>query len=61
MFAHEPHVPERLIRDDVTLLPHVGSGTHETRRDMRDLTLANLRAYLAGEPLPTPVPEMSGV
>ncbi|MEV7799386.1 2-hydroxyacid dehydrogenase [Microbacterium foliorum] len=61
VFAHEPHVPERLIRDDVTLLPHVGSGTHETRRDMRDLTLANLRAYLAGRPLPTPVPEMSGL
>lgn len=60
VFAHEPHVPERLIRDDVTLLPHVGSGTHETRADMRDLTLANLRAYLAGEPLPTPVPEMAG-
>lgn len=59
VFAHEPHVPERLIRDDVTLLPHVGSGTHETRADMRDLTLANLRAHLAGEPLPTPVPEMS--
>lgn len=61
VFAQEPHVPERLIRDDVTLLPHVGSGTHETRRDMRDLTLANLRAYLAGEPLPTPVPEMSAL
>lgn len=57
VFAHEPHVPERLIRDDVTLLPHVGSGTHETRADMRDLTLANLRAHLAGAPLPTPVPE----
>ncbi|KJQ54361.1 2-hydroxyacid dehydrogenase [Microbacterium sp. SA39] len=57
VFAHEPHVPERLIRDDVTLLPHVGSGTTETRQDMRDLTLANLRAHLAGEPLPTPVPE----
>jgi len=57
VFANEPHVPERLIRDDVTLLPHVGSGTNETRQDMRDLTLANLRAYLAGEPLLTPVPE----
>ncbi|MGV2985097.1 2-hydroxyacid dehydrogenase [Microbacterium sp. AGC85] len=59
VFANEPHVPEQLIRDDVTLLPHVGSGTHETRQDMRDLTLANLRAYLAGEPLLTPVPETS--
>jgi lactate dehydrogenase-like 2-hydroxyacid dehydrogenase len=54
-------VPERLIRDDVTLLPHVGSGTHETRQDMGELTLANLRAYLAGEPLPTPVPETSAL
>lgn len=61
VFAHEPHVPQRLIRDDVTLLPHVGSGTRETRLDMRDLTLANLRAHLAGEPLPTPVPEVVGV
>lgn len=61
VFAHEPHVPARLIRDDVTLLPHVGSGTHETRLDMRDLTLANLRAHLDGRPLPTPVPEMSAL
>lgn len=59
VFAHEPHVPDRLIRDDVTLLPHVGSGTAETREDMRDLTLANLRAHLAGEPLLTPIPELS--
>ncbi|MEJ1089723.1 2-hydroxyacid dehydrogenase [Microbacterium sp. Mu-80] len=61
VFAHEPHVPPRLIRDDVTLLPHVGSGTRETREDMRDLTLANLRAHLAGQPLPTPVPETAGL
>jgi lactate dehydrogenase-like 2-hydroxyacid dehydrogenase len=61
VFAHEPHVPARLIRDDVTLLPHVGSGTHETRLDMRDLTLANLQAHLDGRPLPTPVPEMSAL
>ncbi|MEV7632949.1 2-hydroxyacid dehydrogenase [Microbacterium sp. NPDC089318] len=59
VFANEPHVPERLVRDDVTLLPHVGSGTTETREDMRDLTLANLRAHLAGEPLPTPIPEIA--
>lgn len=57
VFAHEPHVPERLMRGDVTLLPHVGSGTVETREDMGALTLANLRAHLSGGPLPTPVPE----
>jgi len=57
VFAHEPNVPEGLVRDNVTLLPHVGSGTIETRNDMRDLVIANVRAHLAGDALPTPVPE----
>lgn len=59
VFAQEPVVPEALrALDNVVLLPHVGSGTEETRAAMRALTLANLDAWLAGEPLPTPVPEM---
>lgn len=61
VFTREPHVPARLIRDDVTLLPHVGSGTVQTREDMRDLTLENLRAHLAGAPLLTPVAETRAV
>jgi lactate dehydrogenase-like 2-hydroxyacid dehydrogenase len=27
-------------------LPHLGSGTHETRAAMAELTLANLRSYV---------------
>ena len=57
VFADEPNVPEELLgMDQVVLQPHVGSATHETRRAMGDLTLENLRAHFAGEPVPTPVP-----
>ena len=53
VFAAEPQVPEALLKlDNVVLLPHVGSGTHETRNAMGDLTVANLRAHFAGQPLP---------
>lgn len=59
VFADEPHVPEALrALDNVVLLPHVGSATEETRAAMRALTLDNLAAWLADEPLPTPIPEM---
>ena len=38
VFADEPHVPEALLgRDDVVVLPHVGSATEETRAAMADL------------------------
>ena len=56
VFAHEPHVPEGLLRlENAILLPHQGSATHEARRAMADLALANLAAFFAGEPLLTPV------
>ncbi|MBD1543136.1 2-hydroxyacid dehydrogenase [Arthrobacter sp. IA7] len=48
VFADEPKVPEDLLSlDNVVLLPHLGSGTHETRADMAVLTLANLRSYIS--------------
>ncbi|MGN7250969.1 2-hydroxyacid dehydrogenase [Arthrobacter sp. SAFR-014] len=47
VFVEEPKVPEDLLGlDNVVLLPHLGSGTHETRADMAELTLANLRSYV---------------
>ncbi|MNY08905.1 Glyoxylate/hydroxypyruvate reductase B [compost metagenome] len=56
VFEDEPRVPEALFAfDNVTLAPHVGSGTHQTRRAMADLVLANLDAHFAGKELPTPV------
>jgi lactate dehydrogenase-like 2-hydroxyacid dehydrogenase len=47
VFADEPKVPEDLLRlDNVVLLPHLGSGTNETRAAMAHLTLANLRQFV---------------
>jgi lactate dehydrogenase-like 2-hydroxyacid dehydrogenase len=47
VFADEPKVPEDLLSlDSVVLLPHLGSGTNETRAHMAELTLANLRSYV---------------
>ncbi|TJY69152.1 2-hydroxyacid dehydrogenase [Arthrobacter sp. CAU 1506] len=56
VFASEPHVPAELFGlENVVLLPHIGSGTHETRADMAALTLENLRSYLHQGSLVTPV------
>ncbi|MEV7649420.1 2-hydroxyacid dehydrogenase [Arthrobacter sp. NPDC089319] len=56
VFTSEPHVPAELMElENVVLLPHVGSGTHETRADMAALTLENLRSYLRDASLVTPV------
>ncbi|MGV0744240.1 2-hydroxyacid dehydrogenase [Mycolicibacterium sp. XJ870] len=57
VFADEPHVPEALLTmDNVVLLPHVASGTVETRAAMEALTLANLDKFLESGELVTPVP-----
>jgi lactate dehydrogenase-like 2-hydroxyacid dehydrogenase len=57
VFADEPNVPEVLwTMDNVVLLPHVASGTVETRAAMEDLTLRNLDEFLRTGRLVTPVP-----
>jgi len=57
VFADEPNVPEALwTMDNVVLLPHVASGTVETRAAMEDLTLRNLDEFLRTGRLVTPVP-----
>ncbi len=56
VFEREPHVPAALLSlPNVSLAPHVGSATHETRLAMGNLMLANLDAFFADGPLPTPV------
>jgi glyoxylate reductase len=53
----EPLPPDHPLyaRDDVLILPHVGSGTGETRTRMAMLAAENLIAFVDGKPLPTPV------
>ena len=41
-----------LTMDNVVVLPHIGSASLATRSKMADMAVANLRAGLAGEPLP---------
>jgi len=56
VFEEEPAVhPGLLERENVVLLPHIGSATEETRAAMAELAARNILAVLAGEEPPTPV------
>lgn len=56
VFEAEPQVPPELIAlPNVTLLPHIGSATLETRTAMGMLAAENLIAHFRGEPLPSRV------
>jgi lactate dehydrogenase-like 2-hydroxyacid dehydrogenase len=46
VFENEPEVPQALIEDRrVVLTPHLGSGTHETRRRMAENVVDTLAAH----------------
>lgn len=56
VFDDEPNVPEPLLTmPHVSLAPHMGSATAETRDAMGKLMLANLEAFFTGKDLLTPV------
>ncbi|MEX5729552.1 lactate dehydrogenase-like 2-hydroxyacid dehydrogenase [Rhodovulum iodosum] len=56
VFLNEPDIdPRFLALDNVVLQPHQGSGSVETRRAMAVLQLDNIRAFLDGRELLTPV------
>jgi len=56
VYENEPSVHPGLVgREDVVLLPHIGSATVETRAAMAELAARNILAVLAGEEPPTPV------
>lgn len=59
VFEKEPCLPAELLgRGNVALCPHAGSATYETRGAMAATVLINLKAYIAGERVPNPVPEL---
>lgn len=61
VFVDEPDVPEELLGlENVVLLPHVASGTVETREAMARLVLENLARFLSEGTLVTPVPSGAG-
>jgi len=56
VFEHEPKVePELLTLENVLLVPHLGSGTVETRTAMANLAVRNVAAVLSGQRPLTPV------
>jgi len=56
VFDKEPTVPEALLEmENVVVQPHQSSATVETRRDMDDLVVENVRLHFAGKPVRTPV------
>lgn len=56
VFAEEPQVPAELLDlPQLVLLPHIGSGTHETRRQMEELVFENLASFISRGELVTPV------
>lgn len=58
VFEEEPVVPQKLMaREDVVLLPHVGSATVHTRSLMAGLVVDNILSWLDGKGPLTPVPE----
>ncbi|WP_326537827.1 2-hydroxyacid dehydrogenase [Pseudorhodoferax sp.] len=57
VYEDEPRVPARLIAcQNAVLLPHLASGTHETRKAMGDLVLENLRSFFATGQVAVAVP-----
>jgi lactate dehydrogenase-like 2-hydroxyacid dehydrogenase len=60
VYTEEPTVPTELMAlDNVVLLPHLASGTVETRAAMEQLALDNLDRWLADGTVLTPVPEVT--
>ncbi len=53
VFEHEPAVnPKLLALDNVVLLPHMGSATHEGRNDMGEKVLINIKTFVDGHTPP---------
>ncbi|KAF1915783.1 D-isomer specific 2-hydroxyacid dehydrogenase [Ampelomyces quisqualis] len=58
VFEEEPKIHPGLLEcENAVLLPHVGTGTFETQRDMELLVLDNLKSAVQHEKLLTQVPE----
>lgn len=56
VYEFEPKVPQALMElENVVLLPHIGTAALEVREEMGLMSIENLRAFFAGDPLPNPV------
>jgi glyoxylate reductase len=58
VYEDEPRINEELINNpNVFLLPHIGTATYETQKEMEELVLENVRLAITEGRLITPIPE----
>lgn len=58
VFEEEPKIHPELVSDErVVLLPHIGTATWETQKEMELLVLENLKSAVQGNGLVTQIPE----
>lgn len=55
VYEFEPKVPQGLMRNDVVLLPHLGTAAEEVRTAMGLMAVENVRAFFSGKALPNRV------
>ncbi|KAF2224174.1 D-isomer specific 2-hydroxyacid dehydrogenase [Elsinoe ampelina] len=61
VFEEEPKIHPGLLKNErAVLLPHIGTATWETQKDMELLVLENLRSAIDGKGLVTQIPEQKG-
>ncbi len=61
VYEYEPAITPALLDDDrVVLMPHAGSATVETRREMARMVVEDVRRVLSGEKPLRPVPPEGG-
>lgn len=61
VYEEEPKIHPGLLEDDnVVLLPHIGTATWESQKDMELLVLENVRSAAEGKGLVTGIPEQQG-
>ena len=52
VYTNEPNIPKKLMKlQNTVLLPHIASGTVETRNAMGQLVFDNIKNYFEGKPL----------
>ena len=62
VFENEPEVEEGLLKSDKAfIVPHIGTSTFETQKDMELLVLENLETGVDKGKLVTPIPEQKGM
>ena len=62
MYDSEPIVDERLIRNpNIFILPHIGTATYETQKEMEELVLENLKVAVTEGRLLSPIAEQTNL